>query len=80
MSQSDEIKQYVKTVCEQIRWKRPAVLLQKKLKIIFATKGCLCSQGEDEKTATEKAILQMAMPFPSVWSSIKFTGQSLSGQ
>jgi len=22
MSQSDEIKQYVKTVCEQIRWKK----------------------------------------------------------
>jgi len=49
MSQSDEIKQYVKTVCEQIRWKRPAVLLQKKLKIIFATKGMLMFLREKMK-------------------------------
>jgi len=81
MSQSDEIKQYVKTVCEQIRWKKARSIVAEEIENhICDQRDAYVSQGEDEKTATEKQYYKWAMPFPSVWSSIKFTGQSLSGQ
>lgn len=60
MSQSDEIKQYVKTVCEQIRWKKARSIVAEEIENhICDQRDAYVSQGEDEKTATEKAILQM---------------------
>lgn len=60
MQPFDQIKKYSDTVCQQIRWK--------KAKPVIATEieNHLCDQrdaymvdGDDEKTATNKAILQM---------------------
>lgn len=60
MQQIDEIKEYVNKVCEQIRWKKAKDV------VAFEIENHICDQrdayilnGDDEKTAINKAILQM---------------------
>ena len=56
----DEIKQYCKTVCEQIRWKKAHNIIAKEIENhLCDQRDAYISQGENEKSATQKAILQM---------------------
>ena len=60
MQPFDEIKQYSKTVCEQIRWKKAHSAIEEEIENhLCDQRDAYISQGEDEKTATQKAILQM---------------------
>lgn len=58
--QNDEIKEYSKTVCEQIRWKKAHSIIAKEIEDhLCDQKEAYVRQGDDEKTATQKAIMQM---------------------
>ena len=60
MQPFDEIKQYCKTVCEQIRWKKAHNIIAEEIENhLCDQRDVYISQGEDEKSATQKAILQM---------------------
>jgi cell division protein FtsW (lipid II flippase) len=60
MQPFDEIKQYSKTVCEQIRWKKAHNIISEEIENhLCDQRDAYISQGEDEKLATQKAILQM---------------------
>ncbi|GAE88734.1 FtsW/RodA/SpoVE family cell cycle protein [Acetivibrio straminisolvens] len=60
MQPFDEIKQYSKTVCDQIRWKKAHNIVTEEIENhLCDQRDAYISQGEDEKTATQKAILQM---------------------
>jgi len=57
MSQSDEIKQYVKTVCEQIRWKKARSIVAEEIENhICDQRDAYVSQGEDEKRLLKSNI------------------------
>ena len=60
MQPFDEIKQYCKTVCEQIRWKKAHNIISEEIENhLYDQRDAYISQGEDEKSAIQKAILQM---------------------
>lgn len=60
MQPFDEIKQYCKIVCEQIRWKKAHNIISEEIENhLCDQRDAYISQGEDEKSATQKAILQM---------------------
>lgn len=60
MKPFDEIKEYSKTVCEQIRWKRAHEVVSQEIENhLTDQRDAYILQGEDEKSATKKAILQM---------------------
>ncbi|CRZ35442.1 cell division protein FtsW (lipid II flippase) [Herbinix hemicellulosilytica] len=60
MNPYDEIKAYSKTVCEQIRWKKAHKVIAEEIENhICDQRDAYILQGDDEITATKKAILQM---------------------
>jgi len=60
MRPHDEIKEYSKTVCEQIRWKKAHKIIAEEIEShICDQRDAYMLQGDDEKTATQKAVLQM---------------------
>jgi cell division protein FtsW (lipid II flippase) len=60
MKPFDEIKEYSKTVCEQIRWKRAHKVVAEEIENhITDQRDAYIVQGEDEKSATKKAVIQM---------------------
>ncbi|MBU5436632.1 FtsW/RodA/SpoVE family cell cycle protein [Tissierella sp. MSJ-40] len=63
MEQSNKIKEYLKTVCEQIRWKKAHKIISEEIENhIIDQKNALISEGLDEETAINKAILEMGDP------------------
>lgn len=57
---SDEIKRYSTTVCEQVRWKKAHPDIAKEIEDhLCDQRDYYLSEGEEEETATKKAILQM---------------------
>jgi cell division protein FtsW (lipid II flippase) len=60
---SDEITRYSTTVCEQVRWKKAHPGIAKEIEDhLCDQRDYYLSEGEEEETATEKAILQMGDP------------------
>lgn len=60
MQQIDEIKEYINKVCEQIRCKRAKAVVAFEIENhIYDQRDAYILNGDDEKTATNKAILQM---------------------
>lgn len=56
----NEIKKYTDTVCEQIRWKKAREIVAIEIENhIYDQRDAYISAGDNEKTATDKAILQM---------------------
>jgi Cell cycle protein. len=56
----DEIKEYSKTVCDQIRWKKAHKIIAEEIENhICDQSDAYIHQGDDEETATHKAVLQM---------------------
>jgi cell division protein FtsW (lipid II flippase) len=63
LQEPDAIKEYLRVVCEQIRWKKAhGVLLEEIENHILDQKDAFIHSGLDEKTATEKAIAEMGDP------------------
>ena len=63
MEQFDKIKQYTKTVCEQIRWKKAHTNISEEIEShIIDQKEAYLLSGMDEVTATDNAIKQMGDP------------------
>ncbi len=90
MKQSNKISEYIKTVCEQIRWQKAHNVISKEIEDhIIDQKNAFVANGLDEETATERAIEEMGDPIlvgceldrthkPKVeWSIIILTGISL---
>lgn len=60
MHSLDNIKDYCICVCEQIRWKKAHPYIARELEDhLFDQRNSYIADGEDEKTATKKAIAQM---------------------
>lgn len=56
----DEIKTYTSTICEQIRWKKARPFIASEIENhIYDQRDAYMSDGDDEATATNKAIEQM---------------------
>ena len=56
----NEIKEYSNTVCEQIRWKKARMVVAVEIENhILDQRDAYITAGDNEKIATEKAILQM---------------------
>lgn len=56
----DEIKRYSTTVCEQIRWKKAHPGIAKEIDDhLCDQRDSYLAEGDEEETATQKAILQM---------------------
>ncbi len=56
----DDINKYSNTVCEQIRWKKARPIIASEIENhIYDQRAAYIASGDDEKTATDKAILQM---------------------
>ena len=63
MSQPNKIAEYIKTVCEQIRWKKAHPAVSKELNDhITDQKTVYLEQGMEESKATQEAIKQMGDP------------------
>lgn len=63
MQPFDRIKEYGKTVCNQIRWKKAHFIVSEEIENhIIDQRDAYISSGDDESTATDKAILQMGDP------------------
>jgi len=61
--QQCSVKEYIKIVCEQIRWKKAHASISKELEDhIIDQKSAFLNSGLDDKTATEKAIIEMGDP------------------
>lgn len=87
LEQSIKISEYVKIVCEQIRWKKAHSIISDEIENhIVDQRNEFISQGLDEELATDKAILEMGDPIivgseldstyrPKIeWSVIAITG------
>lgn len=62
MQQSD-IHEYIKTVCEQVRWKKAHDVISSEIEgHIIDQKNAFIQGGLDDKTATEKSIVEMGDP------------------
>lgn len=60
MQLPNEIKKYSNTVCEQIRWKKAQPIVAAEIENhIYDQRDAYIAAGDDEKTATDKAIFQM---------------------
>lgn len=56
----DEIKEYIATVCEQIRWEKAKPIIAIEIENhICDQRDAYISEGDDESEATSKALLQM---------------------
>ena len=90
MEQSNKISEYLRTVCDQIRWKKDHDLISEEIENhIIDQRNDFISKGLDEETATNKAILEMGDPIivgtgmdsiyrPKVeWGTIALTGTLL---
>ena len=63
MEGSNKISEYLKNVCEQIRWKKAHRVISKELEDhIVDQKDAFISQGMEEDAAIEKAIQEMGDP------------------
>lgn len=63
MEPLDKIKEYKETVCNQIRWKKAHVFISEEIENhIIDQRDAYISEGDDETTATNKAIIQMGDP------------------
>lgn len=63
LQQSDKIKEYIKTVCEQIRWKKAHGPVSEEIEWhIHDQKNAFTNCGLDDETAIEKAIAEMGDP------------------
>ncbi|WP_069999120.1 FtsW/RodA/SpoVE family cell cycle protein [Cellulosilyticum sp. I15G10I2] len=63
MQQSTKINEYLKTVCEQIRWKKAHDIISKEIEDhIIDQKSAFMSNGLDEEMATDRAIAEMGDP------------------
>lgn len=63
MSASDPFKTYTQKVCEQIRWKKAHPAVEKEMdNHLLDQRDAYIAQGDEESTATEKALLQMGDP------------------
>ena len=61
--QQYNVKEYIKTVCEQIRWKKAHAPISKEIEDhIIDQKNAFLNSGLDDKNATEKAIMEMGDP------------------
>lgn len=61
--QQYSVKEYIKTVCEQIRWKKAHASVSKEIEDhITDQKSAFLNSGLDDKTAAEKAIMEMGDP------------------
>lgn len=63
MVESDKIKKYLTTLCEQVRWKKVHPILSKEIgdHLIDQT-DALMEEGIDKETAVDQAILEMGDP------------------
>ena len=90
MQQDTKIRQYLKIICEQIRWKKAHPLVSKEIEDhIMDQKNALIDKGVDEETAADQAIKEMGDPIligsafdrtyrPKIaWSIIVLTGVAL---
>jgi len=63
MQQSNKINDYIKTVCQQIRWKKAHNQVSEEIEAhITDQKNAFINDGLDEEIATEKAIVEMGDP------------------
>lgn len=63
MQPFEEIKKYGKAVCNQIRWKRAHSIISEEIEShLVDQRNAYISGGDDEATATKKAIAQMGDP------------------
>lgn len=63
MQQYDKISEYLKNVCEQIRWEKAHNVISEEIENhIIDQQNAYIAEGFDEKTATEKAIKEMGDP------------------
>ena len=63
LEQSNKIKEYLKIVCEQIRWKKAHKIISEEIENhITDQKNALISEGLDEETAINKTIMEMGDP------------------
>ena len=61
--QQCSVKEYIKIVCEQIRWKKAHDVISEEIEShITDQKNAFIKGGLDNKTATEKAIMEMGDP------------------
>lgn len=63
MQQSTKINEYLKIVCEQIRWKKAHGVISEEIENhIIDQKNAFINEGLDEEAAIDKAILDMGDP------------------
>lgn len=63
MESSNKIKGYLNKVCDQIRWKKSHEIISEEMEDhIIDQKSAFMSEGLDEETATDKALLEMGDP------------------
>ncbi|TCU75795.1 cell division protein FtsW (lipid II flippase) [Tissierella praeacuta] len=63
LEQSNKINEYLKTVCEQIRWKKAHSIISKEIENhIVDQKEAFLAEGLSDEEATNKAILEMGDP------------------
>ena len=63
LQKSNKINEYLDKVCEQIRWKKAHSMITEEIKNhILDQKDAFLSQGLDDETAINKAILEMGDP------------------
>jgi cell division protein FtsW (lipid II flippase) len=87
MQQSNKISQFLKTVCEQIRWKKAHDIIEEEIENhIIDQKNAFMANGLNEEVAIDKALKEMGDPVligseldrthkPEVeWSIILLTG------
>ncbi|MGX8796584.1 FtsW/RodA/SpoVE family cell cycle protein [Fusibacter sp. JL298sf-3] len=60
MQEFSSIKEYCKKICEQVRWKKARPLISKEIENhLYDQSNAYMSTGDDETSATKKAIMQM---------------------
>lgn len=63
LESSNKIKEYLNEVCDQVRWKKSHEIISEEIEChIIDQKNAFISQGLDNKTAIDKAILEMGDP------------------
>ena len=63
MEQSNKLEGYLKTVCQQIRWKKAHGVISEELENhIIDQKNAFVSEGFTEENAMDKAIEEMGDP------------------
>lgn len=63
MQPFDKIKEYAKTVCDQIKWEKAHSIITEEIENhLIAQRDAYIAEGADEAAATDKAITQMGDP------------------